>query len=347
MEDTKYDGIDMESAKAEHIAKYFVNDKTEDKVQARSAEKPQKRYEPKLLKRILNKGALLLFVLVVGGIGGIVADRWVIPYLVSMPVFSKYSWLERIKENTTVMNWTKEIKISEDLAMVDAISKVKSSVVKVIVSYNLEQKPKPWSKKPPTMVTTQETLNGVIVTSDGLVLVRPSGFIPPDVAKDKELKGVSYKVILSDKREFDVADANHIFSPIFQMTADNPLAKAIILKINATDLPVMPFGDNSGILLGDRVAVVGEGVAVGSIAKINPVMMGNKDVNSGKDLAGWTVLYFDHYITNKDFYSSSALINLKGEMVGLHVLNSDGTMSGSFVSIDDLKPFINSVMAKK
>lgn len=336
MEDIKIKNIDTSSDKTEQMENFF-----RDKI----PEKEIVCYEPKLLKKILRFIAYTAFVLAVGGLGGVIADRWAISYLVAMPAFSKYSWLERIKENTIIMKTTEEVKISEDLVMVDSISKMKSSVVKMVVSYNLEQKSKSRSKKPIVTETVTESVNGVIVTSDGLVLAMPSFFIPPEVMKDKELKDVSYKVILSDKREFVVNEQGRIFSNLLQTPEDNPVTKAVILKIDASNLPVIAFGDTSGLLLGDHTAIVGQGVAIGAIAKIDTVLA--EGSNDNPKSASWKIIYFDRDITNKDFYAGAPLINLKGEVMGVNIVNSDGGLTNAFISMDDLKPFINAAIGKK
>ncbi|MDD5490077.1 MAG: hypothetical protein PHP25_05370, partial [Candidatus Moranbacteria bacterium] len=234
MEDVKINNAGESAGKLEHMERFFKHEtgttepasesKTPGRAEIHAGETSVMQYEPKALKKIMRFFVFGVFILIVGGIGGIVADRWFIPFVVSQPGFSQFAWLQRIKENTVIVKTTEEIKISEDLAMVDAIAKTKSAIATVVVSYNLEQKPVARSKKPLAAETYFEKISGAVITGDGLVLARPSGFIPPERLKDKILKSVGYKVILADKREFIVTDPNNIHQYALKSLAENPIA---------------------------------------------------------------------------------------------------------------------------
>ncbi len=349
MEDANSQNFSETDGKLKHMEKYFKEQKEGNILQPADNtaihEDFAVRYEPKALKKILRCVFFTIFVLIIGGLGGIIADRWFIPYIVTKPGFSQFAWLQRIKENTIIVKTTEEVKISEDLAMIDAISKAKSSVVKIIVSYALEQKTSARLKKPPAPEIYAETINGVVITGDGFVLARPSGFIPPEKIKDKILKSASYKVIFADKREFVVEDPNRIYSYVSQGSAANPLAKTVILKIEASNLPMISFGDISGALLGGPVAVLGQAAAIGSVAKTELVASPAKV--AGAIGENWNLIYFDTEAANKDFYVGAPLINLKGEMLGLNIIDDNGKMTNAFLSMEDLKVFIDSVLGKK
>ncbi len=94
-------------------------------------------------------------ILIVGGLGGILADQFLLPYLSVKHPFSEIEFIRRAANGTTIINPTQEIVISENEAIERAIEKISSSLV-LVQSFNQSR------------LLNQGT--GFIITSDGLIV---------------------------------------------------------------------------------------------------------------------------------------------------------------------------------
>lgn len=91
----------------------------------------------------------IVFILVVGGIGGILSSQIIWPYLVERPLFYKY----RLDRSPVYVTEKKEIIIQENTALQDAVEKTKKSIVGIK------------SKNSQNISGT-----GLIITADGLMV---------------------------------------------------------------------------------------------------------------------------------------------------------------------------------
>jgi len=93
----------------------------------------------------------IIFIFIIGMVGGIFADQIFWPYFVERPLFYQY----RLEKTPIYVTERKEIRIQENTALTEAIEKVKNSVIGV------QSKSK-----------TGKILegSGLILTSDGLIL---------------------------------------------------------------------------------------------------------------------------------------------------------------------------------
>ena len=134
---------------------------TEDffsKPKNKTKELEEEQYRPTKIKKVINFVTLLIFVLVVGGTGGILIDRFALPYLfIKYPSLNQYEFLKPISERTIVVEIIKEVKISEEKAVVEAIKKARPSIVEV--AEILSEDDEPIYKS-----------SGIILTNDGLII---------------------------------------------------------------------------------------------------------------------------------------------------------------------------------
>jgi len=93
----------------------------------------------------------IIFIFIIGMVGGIFADQIFWPYFVERPLFYQY----RLEKTPIYVTERKEIHIQENLALTDSIEKVKDSVVFV-------------RSKSKTGKILEGS--GLILTSDGLIL---------------------------------------------------------------------------------------------------------------------------------------------------------------------------------
>lgn len=151
--------------------------------------------------------------------------------------------------------------------------------------------------------------SGVIVSSDGLILTN-----------NHVIEGATdIKVDLADKREFTAkvvgADSGENGSDI------------ALLKIDATGLPTIKFGDSSDLQVGDIVLAVGDPYGIGETATMGIVSATGRGGLGIED-------YEDFIQTDASINpgnSGGALVNLHGDIVGINTAilsNGSGGMMG-------------------
>ena len=148
--------------------------------------------------------------------------------------------------------------------------------------------------------------SGVIVTSDGTILTNNHVV---DGATD-------VKVDLSDKREFQAKVIGH--------DAKTDIA---VLKIDATNLPVLPIGDSSKVHVGDVVFAIGEPYGLTSTATMGIVSATGRGGDLGIEN------YEDFIQTDAAINpgnSGGAMIDLHGNLIGINtaILAENGGNQG-------------------
>jgi len=156
----------------------------------------------------------IIAIFIIGMVGGIFADQIFWPYFVERPLFYQY----RLEKAPIYVTERKEIFIQENVALTEAIEKVKNSVVFV------QSKSK-----------TGKILegSGLILTSDGLVLT-----LADLVPQNYEVK------LFFEGKEFTPK----------VLQRKNDLA---LLKIEEKNLRTISFADFEKIKLGERVFLLG------------------------------------------------------------------------------------------
>ncbi len=163
----------------------------------------------------------LFLILIIGGLGGILADQFFLPYLATVSPFSKIGFIRQASDGTTIINKTEKIIITENIALEQAVDKMSPCLV-AVQAYQ--------GKK----LINQGT--GLIVTSDGLV-VTASDLIP--------IEANQYLVF---------RDSRSLTAQIVERDLENNLA---LVKIEETNLPVVSLTDLEDLHLGQRVILVG------------------------------------------------------------------------------------------
>jgi len=168
-------------------------------------------------RRVLD----LFIILIVGGLGGILADNFLFPRLATIPPFSKIEFIRHAGNGTTIINPTEEVIITENTAIEEAIDKISPCLV-VVQSYQ--------NKK----LANQGT--GFIVTSDGLIIT----------AADLISSGTNYYLVYRN---------NHsLVAQVIKRDLENNLA---LLKIEEDNLPVVSLVDLENLRLGQRIILSG------------------------------------------------------------------------------------------
>jgi len=165
-----------------------------------------------MLKNVLS----WFFSFIFGMGGGIFATEILWPYFVERPLLYKY----QLERPTIYINQKKEIKIQENVALKDAISKVKDSIVLI-----------------KTRTKTGKNIEGVgyILTSDGLV--------------------ITLFELVKDASKITVFFKEEVYTPtILNKDQQNNLA---LLKIDGKNFSTTGFFDFEKLKLGERVFLLG------------------------------------------------------------------------------------------
>jgi len=298
---------------------------TEDffsKPKNKTKELEEERYQPTKTKKVLNFIVLLIFVLVVGGIGGISIDRFALPYLfVKYPDLNQYEFLKPINERTTVVEVIKEVKISEEKAVVEAIKKSRSSIVEV--AEILDENNEPIYKS-----------SGIIFTNDGLIITSSKNI-------DNEEKSAWVKL-----------DNGEVYPA--ELVYEDEFNKLAIIKINQTNLPVVTFADSDNLELGEKLIIFNSSVVTDIVSKLiddyavsiesaeseDTEDGDEEDIDEEENIEIETIIQKRIKIMNVlgDSFDGAPAINLKGEIVGL---SQTGDL---LIPINEVKKFIDEVL---
>lgn len=164
---------------------------------------------------MVKTGGKLLLVLIIGGIGGVLFERTLVPWLAQREPFSRIDSFNI--ERTTIVNPTEEIIINEAHALESASRAAYPKLVAV--------------ERVSSSGEVLDTASGVVLTSDGVV------------ATTNEILGVSgsYRV----HRERESHDAVFI-------TENTDLGFAL-LRADTSGWPVVRFAETSDLLLGKQL----------------------------------------------------------------------------------------------
>ncbi len=146
--------------------------------------------------------------------------------------------------------------------------------------------------------------SGVIVTQDGYILTN-------NHVVDK---ATDIKVALPDKREFRG-----------KVVGSDPKTDVAVVKISATGLPTLGFGDSDKLQVGDYVFAIGDPFGIGETATMGIVSAkgrGNLDIEDYEDF-----IQTDAAINPGN--SGGALINARGELIGINTAILAGNGGGN------------------
>jgi len=162
----------------------------------------------------------IVAVLVLGAIGGLLFQIFVLPYLIANPYFEKFQFVKNFKEREVIINPKEEIFIQENVALEKAIEKVEKTIVGI-----------------QTKTRQGKTLegSGLIVTSDGLV-VTFADLVPV---------GSSFSFFI-EKEETQ-----------FRILKRDLKYNLALIKLEKTNLLTCSFADPEKTKLGQRVFLIG------------------------------------------------------------------------------------------
>jgi len=245
----------------------------------------------------------IIAVFIIGTVGGIFADQILWPYFIERPLFHQY----RLEQTPIYVTEKKEttLYVQENLALRKTVEDVIPAVVGV-----------------KTKTTGGEVLkgSGLIVTSDGLIVTLAS-LVP---------KGSEFYFFVDDKW------------PAYQILKRDLENDLALIKIERGGLKTRGFADLEKIKLAEPVFLVGMDfdVAIPESATTTQsqfLLSPQPTVNTG------IITTFDENIiktniSEKTEVDGSPLFNLEGRVVGLSIIEKDGSVST--IPIDIVRDFV-------
>lgn len=153
----------------------------------------------------------------------------------------------------------------------------------------------------------QSSGSGVILTHDGFIVTNNHVIENAD----------EITVVLNDKRKFTA-----------KLVGTDPSTDIALLKIDATDLPFLSFGNSDNIKIGEWVLAIGNPFNLTSTVTAGIVSAKARNINilSGREFAIESFIQTDAAVNPGN--SGGALINLRGELIGINTAIASRT--GSF-----------------
>ena len=312
MKNIKIKSIKARQKAASKTAEDFFK---KDTAQSESLETFPKPYRPRRFYKIVRLFFIGFFILIIGGAGGILADRFLFPYLSHHSLFSRYQFLKKTSNGTTIINQVKEIKMSEEEILPQAIKKILPAKV--------------------TVISETAMAPGFIFSSDGIILTERK-ILPPVDEKTKtsednnKEKEISLTVKTQDGKTFQG-----------KLIKEDILLDLILIKIEESNLPVISFGNSDNLEIGQKLGVVGEETTNVMVSRIDQIekISENKKGGISEDKKINTLIKIDRKL-DKEF-SGSVLINLKGEVVGICLVNQGEELTNFIIPGNEVKEFLN------
>jgi len=221
----------------------------------------------------------IIAVLILGAIGGMLFQLFILPCLIDHPYFGNLSFIKNLKREV-IVNPVERIIIEENTALEDAFEKVEKSVVGF------------------------DNGCGLIITSDGLIVTLAD--LLPKTGNELFLEGEKVG---------------------FEILREDPKQNLALIKINRNDLSTCKFADLAKLKMGQKVFLAGT-IIENKIPK--------KIVNEG------VIKIIDENairtnIFEKNILRGSPLFNIKGEVLGLNTIDSEGKVTA--IPITEIRKF--------
>ena len=165
---------------------------------------------------MLKKISKILLLFIFGIAGGIFADQILWPYFVEKPLFSEY----RLEQTPIYVTEIKQITVTENTALQDAIERVENTIVGV----------------------RTKTVDGIILQGSGLIVTSDGLFV---TLNDLVPKGSVFSFFVDG----ELAD--------FQILKRDAKENLALVKVEKSNLPTLSFADFGKIKLGQRVFLMG------------------------------------------------------------------------------------------
>ncbi|GBE16297.1 serine protease Do-like HtrA [bacterium BMS3Abin15] len=239
------------------------------------------------VKKIIRFLLIIIFIFIIGGVSSVIVDRYIFPKLSATKFFSKFKFFQKANENVTIIEKTEQITVKED----DSVNEIASQAATAVVN----------------IVSISDTGNqsgngtGVIATSDGLIITYRDAVIKEEA---------KYKVLIFNGSSYDA-----------ELLGIDEFSGLAFLKINISNLPVMPFSNSSDSRPGKKLIAIGNSFgeyqnrfAAGLLSNINKTFnLSGKTLSSSEKLEG----VFETDFNSQESYLGGPMIDYNGELIGI------------------------------
>lgn len=255
-----------------------------------------------------------------------------------------------IKKETPYEAPKQALKVEEESATIDVVKKVQPSVVSIVVTQDLKKLYKeyqmpfedPFFKQFFELPQGQQDQNsneqeggkekisggsGFIISSDGLILTN---------SHVVSFENVEYTVILDNGKKYPA-----------KVIATDTVADVALVKIDASNLPVIELGDSDSLQIGQTVIAIGYALGEYPNTVTKGVISGlGRAITAGGAYVGYqtleNVIQTDAAINPGN--SGGPLVNLAGQVIGLNTaVDFSGQLLGFAIPINSAKQDIESV----
>lgn len=270
----------------------------------------------------VKKTFFIIFILILGGLGGIIGNRYLFPYLSTTSLFSKYEFLKKSTEDVTIINKTEQVYVKEETSIEKISSKAASSVVNVLSYAEVSAK----NKNNPTVL---DNTTATIITSDGLIMTYMENIVPNS----------KYKVIFQDGKVYEA-----------ELSGVDSYSNLVFLKINANNLPVISFGNSDDSDPGEKIVAIGSSSKTftnrytsGLISTFDPTFsLSGKAISYSDKMNG--VFQTDFSIDSDQYYTGGPVVDYTGQVIGITGANQKNFF---FIPSNKVKKVVDKAVKKE
>lgn len=284
-----------------------------------------------MVKIISKKLSIILIIMVIGGLGGMIADRYFFPYLSTTKLFSKYDFLKKGTEDVTIINKTEQVTMKEETSINKITNQVSSSIVNII-SYVDPAAKISLVKRSALAKEGPRNGTGIIATSDGMIVTYADA-INPENSK--------YKVMTYDGNSYDA-----------ELVGVDSYSNLAFLKVSANNLAVASFGDSDAIKPGEKIIAVSNSFgsyankyAAGLISDFNPSYnLAGLSLSSSEKLEG----VFETDFNSREYFIGGPIVDYNGQIDGIvGVIQKNNAPSYFLIPSNKIKMVIDRVIKKE
>ncbi len=245
-----------------------------------------------MFNKIFKKIAVIFVIMALGGLGGILADRYFFPYLSTFDFFARYSFFKKANENVTVINKTEQVVVKEEASIEKISNRAAASVVNIIAYAQ---------KSGGGEIALPQNLTGTIVTSDGLIMA---------YAPEIKTENTAFKILRDNGNIHEI-----------QFAGADSYSNLIFFKAPLNNLPAIAFGNSDDVRSGSKVVVIGNSgeiyanrFAGGLISGFDPGFnLSGKTLSSSEKLEG---VFFTDFNAGS-FTPGGPAIDYAGQTIGI------------------------------
>lgn len=241
--------------------------------------------------------------------------------------------------SSTTGTKTQQVSVVESSATTSTVKQADPAVVSIIITkdfskiYGQQSSPFdgffgfPSSQQAPSGQQEVGGGSGFIVESDGLIVTNKH------VVDDDQ---ASYTVVMNDGKRYDA-----------RVLAKDPSNDIAVIKIDAKDLPTLPFGNSDSVQIGQSVIAIGNALGEYRNTVTQGIISGVSRTITAGDTSGNSETLENVFQTDAAINpgnSGGPLLDLTGHVIGMNTaVNQSGQLIGFAIPVNDIKRDVDSV----